>query len=136
MCTRLAYSIDSLCHALHIVGGVSWEIEYTDEFERWWHELSNEERITLDAMIRVLEQHGAGLGAPYSVETEHPDVRQLRIPEGEGSLCVLYTIDDARRAFVLLLGVKGDDAVCPPAPVGEAGVAYQSYLKLRRRTPH
>jgi hypothetical protein len=45
---------------------MAWEIEYTDEFEQWWNALSEEEQISLDASVRLLEERGPNLGLPHS----------------------------------------------------------------------
>jgi hypothetical protein len=118
---------------------VPWDVEYTDLFEQWWQQLSEEQHVALDAMVQVLEQHGAALGPPYSVEVptlNNPNLRQLRVPFGEQTLCVLYLGDEWRGAIVLLAGAIGDEAACPPEQVGEADVIYQSYMELRKRTDH
>ena len=36
-----------------------WNVEYTDEFEAWWKRLSEEEQISIDASVRLLEARGA-----------------------------------------------------------------------------
>ena len=38
-----------------------WEVEFTDEFEQWWHELDEEEQVSLAASVTLLEQLGPGL---------------------------------------------------------------------------
>ena len=35
-----------------------WNVEYTDEFEAWWKRLSEEEQISIDATVRLLETRG------------------------------------------------------------------------------
>jgi hypothetical protein len=34
---------------------VTWEVEFTDEFEEWWNSLEETEQIKIDAVIRMLE---------------------------------------------------------------------------------
>jgi hypothetical protein len=118
---------------------VPWDVEYTDLFEQWWQHLTEEEQVALDAMVQVLEQHGPALGPPYSVEVptlSNPNLRQLRVPYREETLCVLYLADEWREALVLLAGATGDEGPCPPEQAGEADVIYQSYMELRKRTDH
>ena len=43
-----------------------WEVEYTDEFERWWDELKADERESIAAVVGVLEALGPDLRYPYS----------------------------------------------------------------------
>src|SRR5690242_7428495 len=45
---------------------MAWEVEYTDGFEQWWNTLSEEEQISLDASVRLLEARGPYLGFPHS----------------------------------------------------------------------
>ena len=33
-----------------------WEIEFLDEFGRWWETLTEDEQASLDASIRLLEE--------------------------------------------------------------------------------
>jgi hypothetical protein len=37
---------------------VPWEVEYTDEFESWWHTLSETEQGKLDARVQLLMETG------------------------------------------------------------------------------
>jgi hypothetical protein len=41
-----------------------WEIEYTDEFGRWWASLSEGVQESLAHDISILEAVGPGLGRP------------------------------------------------------------------------
>ena len=122
-----------------ILRRVAWTVEVTDDFEAWWDGLGEEERISVDGMIRVLETHGPSLGSPYSIEivgSRYPQLRQLRVPHQEHVICVLYVIDEWREALVLLTGTTAGavDEVCPPDSIARADHIYGSYLT--RRTPH
>jgi len=37
---------------------VAWEVEFTDEFEQWWNNLSEEEQTAVAAKVRLLEEKG------------------------------------------------------------------------------
>jgi len=37
---------------------VAWEVEFTDEFEAWWDDLSDEERDEIDAKVGLLQERG------------------------------------------------------------------------------
>ena len=43
-----------------------WEVEYTDEFGKWWETLSEKEQISVVASIGLLEKLGPNLKFPYS----------------------------------------------------------------------
>jgi len=34
---------------------MEWDVEFTDEFERWWNGLSEDEQDSVDQMIRLLQ---------------------------------------------------------------------------------
>ena len=36
-----------------------WQIEYTDEFEKWWNELSQEAQKDVASVVGLLEEWGA-----------------------------------------------------------------------------
>ena len=37
---------------------MKWEIEYTDEFERWWETLTEEEQESITVSVSLLEVMG------------------------------------------------------------------------------
>ena len=41
-----------------------WEVEYTDEFGRWWSPLNDDIQEAIAHDVGVLEQIGPGLGRP------------------------------------------------------------------------
>jgi hypothetical protein len=41
---------------------MEWDIEFTDEFERWWNDLSEDEQDSVDQMVRLLQLRGPSLG--------------------------------------------------------------------------
>ena len=40
---------------------MSWEAEYTDEFEEWWDGLSSDEQESVSASVTLLENFGTNL---------------------------------------------------------------------------
>ena len=120
-----------------ILGAVPWTVEVTGEFETWWDGLTEEERVSIDGMIHVLEAHGPSLGPPYSVPVGGSryaqQLRQLLVPHHDTQICVLYISDDPSARLVLLTGTtRGtDDDVCPPEDVERADAIYQRYVSGR-----
>jgi hypothetical protein len=58
-----------------------WDVEYTDEFGKWWSGLSEDEQESLDASVRLLEDRGPNLGFPHSSgvnRSKHSHMRELR----------------------------------------------------------
>ena len=52
----------------HLKGiiNMSWEVEYTDEFEQWWEELDVDEQESVAASVGLLEGMGVHLPFPHS----------------------------------------------------------------------
>lgn len=86
-----------------------WEVEYTDEFERWWRDLRVDEQDAIIAAVSHLERHGPGLGRPL-VDTihasRHPNMKELRPPAGD--IRILFAFDPRRMAILLIGGKKTD----------------------------
>jgi hypothetical protein len=119
---------------------VKWAVEVTGEFEAWWDGLSEEERVSIDGMIHVLEAHGPSLGPPYSIPVtgsrHEPHLRQLLVPHHDQQICVLYISDEPGSRLVLLMGTtRGtDDEVCPPDDIEHADRIYKRYVAGRHNS--
>jgi len=88
---------------------VEWEVEYTDDFDSWWNQLSEEEQIVVAAKVELLEKHGPTLPRPHSdviVTSRHSNMKELRGKAGESVLRVLYAFDPRRTAILLIGGDK------------------------------
>jgi len=44
-----------------------WEVEYTDEFEAWWRELTQAQQEALDDRVMLLAEVGPALRRPVVV---------------------------------------------------------------------
>ena len=79
-----------------------WEVEYSDEFEDWWHTLLADEQRHIAQAVELLAEYGLSLGRPL-VDTisrsRHPNMKELRA----SSTRTLFAFDP-RRAAILLLG--------------------------------
>ncbi|HET7231630.1 MAG TPA: type II toxin-antitoxin system RelE/ParE family toxin [Longimicrobium sp.] len=91
----------------------TWEVEYTDEFERWWDALPETAQDAVSATVSLLERFGPHLGFPHSSQIRGSrlgNLRELRVQESGSPLRVLYAFDPRRTAVLLLGGDKtGDD---------------------------
>lgn len=88
---------------------MSWDVEYTDEFEVWWEVLDDEEQASVAAMVGLLEDQGPHLGFPHSsgiASSRHRHMRELRIQHQGRPFRVLYAFDPRRVAILLLGGDK------------------------------
>ncbi len=91
---------------------MEWQVEYTDEFGEWWDSLTDDERTSIDAHVRVLEKRGPSLPFPYSSGVKgsrHAHMRELRIQSGGKPLRVFYAFDPRRVAILLIGGDKTGD---------------------------
>lgn len=114
---------------------MAWAAEVTDEFEAWWNALDEQEQVSVDGMIRVLEVHGPTLGPPYSTQidgSQYPQLKQLRVPhESRRLFCIYYVVDDGRSTVVLLSGSRSETNDCPAEQVPVVDRVYTRYLSRR-----
>ncbi|MDE3021735.1 MAG: type II toxin-antitoxin system RelE/ParE family toxin [Pseudomonadota bacterium] len=88
---------------------MSCEIEYTDEFGIWWDSLSALEQASIEAVIQLLEEHGAYLTFPHCSgvnQSRFNHMRELRIQHQGKPYRVLYIFNPKRDAILLLGGDK------------------------------
>lgn len=92
---------------------MTWEVEYTDEFDDWWSSLGEPEQDDIAATVGLLEEKGPSLPFPHSSGIEssrHNHMRELRIQHAGDPYRVLYAFDPKRSAILLLGGNKtGND---------------------------
>lgn len=92
---------------------MTWDVEYTDELDRWWSSLDESEQESVSASVGLLEVLGPNLGFPHSSGingSRHEHMRELRIQHRGRPYRVLYAFDPRRAAILLLGGDKtGDD---------------------------
>ena len=90
-----------------------YEVEYTDDFEKWWDDLTEGEQESVAAYVGLLEARGPVLPYPYSSGIEgsrHGHLRELRVQHQGRPLRVFYAFDPRRVALLLIGGDKtGDD---------------------------
>jgi len=85
-----------------------WEVEYTDQFETWWDDLTEAQQDIVDAGIRKLAAEGPTLGRPLVdliKGSRHKNMKELRLSK-LGALRVLFAFDPLRSAILLMGGDK------------------------------
>ena len=85
---------------------MAWEVEFTDQFGRWWHELSEGQQDAVAAKVGLLEELGPNLPFPHSSDVRgslHGQMRELRVQHAGRPLRILYAFDP-RRTSILLIG--------------------------------
>lgn len=114
----------------------AWEVEYTDEFEGWWHSLSEGEQDVATAYISLLEHLGPNPGFPHGsgiTASKHGHMRELRVQYQGGPYRVLYAFDP-RRAAILLIGVnKTGDSRWYDKFIPLADKLYDEHLELLKK---
>ena len=89
-----------------------WEVEYTEEFEAWWHDLSEDEQVEINTKVLLLEEFGPTLPRPHAdviTSSRHSNMKELRAKVEERHLRVLYAFDPRRTAVLLIGGDKTGD---------------------------
>ena len=90
-----------------------WEVEFAEEFERWWQTLAEDEQESLLVGVKLLRQLGPLLGRPYADTVKgsrHSNMKELRTQHRGRPLRTLFAFDPRRRAILLIGGDKtGDD---------------------------
>jgi hypothetical protein len=115
---------------------VSWEVEYTDEFESWWNGLDAGEQESVDSCVHLLEQRGPRLPFPYSSGIEsskHSHLRELRVQHAGKPYRVLYAFDPRRVAILLIGGAKTGRKHWYQEYVPVADRLYDEHLKELKR---
>ena len=78
---------------------MSWQVEYTDQFEEWWDTLSEGQQEELAATVELLMEYGPTLPYPYSsgiTTSRHSHMRELRTQSGGEPLRTFYAFDPRR----------------------------------------
>lgn len=89
------------------------QVEFTDEFGRWWDELAEAEQDAIAASVRLLEELGPGLPRPHADTlkgSKHANMKELRTQCQGRPLRTLFAFDPRRCAILLIGGDKtGND---------------------------
>jgi hypothetical protein len=92
---------------------VAWEVEFTDEFSRWWSSLAENQQDDVAYSVGLLAELGPSLGFPHTskiVGSRFSAMRELRTQSSGRPLRTLYAFDPLRVAILLVGGDKtGDD---------------------------
>jgi hypothetical protein len=115
---------------------MSWDVEYTDEFEAWWNDLSEEEQESINASVRMLEERGPQLRFPHSSGingSKHEHMRELRTQHEGRPYRTLYAFNPVRTAILLLGGDKtgNDDWYDKHVPIADR--LYDEHLDELRK---
>lgn len=116
--------------------GMSWEVEFTDEFESWWTGLNESIQNAIDRTVHLLEAKGPTLPFPHSSDirgSKHGNMRELRIQVGGDPYRVFYAFDPRRAAILLVGGNKAGDDLFYEHMVPAADRIYDDHLQQLER---
>jgi len=88
---------------------MEWNVEITDEFERWWDDLTESEQVDVNAKVILLQKFGPALRRPHSgaiASSRHPHMKELIVQHRGRPYRVLYAFDPHRSAILLIGGDK------------------------------
>jgi hypothetical protein len=91
---------------------MKYEVEYTDEFEEWWEQLSEKQQTDVAVSVSLLERKGPTLPFPHSSAvfgSKHKHMRELRTQSEGRPLRILYAFNPKRTAILLIGGEKTGD---------------------------
>ena len=115
---------------------MTWDVEFTDEFEQWWDELDEDEQESVAATVELLENRGPQLPYPHSSgvhQSKHGRMRELRIQHQGGPYRVLYAFDPRRTAILLIGGNKTGNDRWYEEYVPVADKLYDEHLQIIKR---
>jgi hypothetical protein len=115
---------------------VKWEVEFTEEFERWWRTLTERQQDGVAKSVGLLADLGPSLDYPHSTKvtsSRHAQMRERRTQSGGRPLRTLYAFDPLRVAVLLIGGDKTGDVRWYPKFVPVADQIYEAHLKELRR---
>ena len=111
---------------------MSWQVEYTDEFGVWWHDLCERLQDDITASVELLMEHGPELKFPHSSgikKSKHRHMRELRVQSGGKPIRVFYAFDPRRMAILLIGGDKTGDGRFYAQYIPVADKLYSEHLE-------
>lgn len=113
-----------------------FEVNFTNNFENWWNDLSTEQQEDIAARVELLEEHGPALGRPVVdrvATSAFHNMKEVRC-SSDGALRVLFAFDPRREAILLVGGNKsGNWDAWYRYAVPEADRLYKEYLQQLQR---
>jgi hypothetical protein len=108
-----------------------WEVEFTDEFGRWWETLDADEQESLAASVELLRHYGPQLGRPHADTlhgSRHANMKELRTQHRGHPFRTLFAFDPRRSAILLIGGDKTGDKQFYERMIPLADQLYEQHL--------
>lgn len=110
-----------------------WKAEFTETFEQWWSELTEQEQDDITAIVELLQEKGVHLPFPHSSgieESKFSHMRELRVQSHGDPIRVFYAFDPRRVAILLIGGNKtGNEKQFYKKYVSLADKLYEEHLE-------
>jgi hypothetical protein len=113
-----------------------WQVEFTNEFEKWWKTLTEAEQESVKIGVEFLRARGPFLGRPYADTVKgsrHPNMKELRAQCEGRPLRTFFAFDPRRTAILLIGGDKTGDSRFYERMVPLADRLYEEYLEELRK---
>jgi len=111
---------------------MQWDIEFTDEFEKWWDTLSEAEQESVAVSVSLLEIMGPNLPRPHSDTVKgssFKNMKELRTQHAGQPYRTLYAFDPRRTAILLIGGNKTGDNDWYQTYIPIADKLYEKHLE-------
>lgn len=108
-----------------------WDVEYTDEFDEWWMDLTEAEQSAVTAYVKLLQELGPHLKRPHAdliQSSRHSNMKELRVQCAGEPIRILFAFDPRRTAILLLGGNKTGDNSWYEKNVPIADDLYDEYI--------
>ena len=111
---------------------MTWEVEVSDEFIQWYDGLNEQEGVSVDSAVDMLQEYGPALGRLY-VDTlkgsKHTNLKELRVQHRGQPYRILFAFDPRRNAYLILGGNKTGDDRWYEKNVPKADALYERHLR-------
>jgi hypothetical protein len=111
---------------------MTWNVEFTNEFEGWWGDLTENQQDDTTAIVELLMDHGPDLPYPHTSGIEgskHGHMRELRVQSGGDPIRVFYAFDPTRSAILLVGGDKTGNKRFYKQYIPVADKLYDEHIK-------
>ncbi len=111
---------------------MTWGVEFTDEFEKWWDGIDEDAQADIDAGVRLLAEIGPMLGRPYADTvngSRHDKMKELIVQSNGRPFRTFFAFDPRRTAILLIGGDKTGEKRFYDEMIPMADHLYDEHLK-------